>query len=65
MVLAGGLLIGCVQKTSGDYCDVASPLYFENQDVVDYLLAEDRELLRGIVTSNETWAALCGARNSR
>ena len=60
LTLLIGLTSGCVQKTSGDYCDIASPLYFENEDVVKYLLQNDTILLREIVVHNETQERLCG-----
>jgi hypothetical protein len=65
LTLLIGLTSGCVQKTSGDYCDIASPLYFADQDVVKYLSQHDTMLLREIVISNETWNALCGGNASR
>ena len=61
LILLTGLAAGCAQTTtSGDYCDIASPLYFESQEVVNYLLHNDSILLREIVIANETWAKLCG-----
>ena len=50
---------GCAPTTSGDFCDIASPLYFESGEVVDWLAENDERLLREIVVANETWAALC------
>jgi len=61
-ILSIGFLNGCAQTTSGDYCDIASPLYFENQDVVEYLSQKDATLLREIVIANETWAELCAGK---
>lgn len=46
------LLSGCVTP-SGDFCDVAVILYFERQEVVDYLAQTDPALLREIVVHNE------------
>ena len=49
---------GCV-TSANNYCDIASPLYFENNSVVDTLARDDRSLLSAIVTHNETWGRLC------
>jgi hypothetical protein len=52
------LLAGCA-KPSGNYCDIASPLYFDSNEVVDYLSQKDENLLRDVVIHNETWQELC------
>ena len=52
------LLAGCAQ-TSGNYCDIAAPLYFDSNEVVDYLSQKDENLLRDVVIHNETWQELC------
>lgn len=52
------LLAGCAQP-SGNYCDIASTLYFDSDQVVDYLAENDENLLRDIVIHNETRARLC------
>jgi len=65
ILTTGAVLVGCAQTTSGDYCDVASPLYFEDEGVVTSLSQKDPKLLREIVIHNETWAALCDGSTSR
>ena len=52
-------LLGCV-ATTGNYCDIAEPLYFQEDRSVQMLIEQDRELLRSIVTHNEQWQELCG-----
>lgn len=52
------LLAGCAQS-SGNYCDIASTLYFDSNRVVDYLAKNDENLLKEIVIHNETRARLC------
>ena len=52
------LLAGCTQP-EGNYCDIVSTLYFESNQVVDYLSENDENLLREIVIHNETRAKLC------
>jgi len=64
LILLTGLTSGCAQTTTGDYCDIATPLYFENDDVVTWLSENDNTLLREIVIANETWAELCAGRTS-
>ena len=64
LILLIGLTSGCAQTTTGDYCDIASPLYFESDEVVTWLSENDNTLLREIVIANETWAKLCAGRNS-
>lgn len=51
-------MAGCVKQT-GNYCDIAGPLYFGSDATVEYLLENDKEFLRGVVTSNETWQGQC------
>ena len=46
-----GLASGCASP-GGDFCDIADPIYFGRDDVVDWLSANDEPLLRGIVTHN-------------
>jgi hypothetical protein len=60
LTLLIGLTSGCAQTTSGDYCDIASPILFADKDVVKYLSQNDTILLREIVIHNETQAKLCG-----
>lgn len=55
------LASGCV-ATTGDYCDIAGPMYFDNTDVVTWLYENDDKLLADIVINNETWAELCTGR---
>jgi hypothetical protein len=40
----------------GDFCDIADPIYFGRDDVVDWLSVNDERLLRDIVIHNETVA---------
>ena len=53
------LVSGCA-KTTGNYCDISTPLYFVREKVVKYLLQHDTILLREIVIHNETQKAICG-----
>lgn len=48
-------LSGCVSP-SGDFCDVAQPIYIDSEAVVDWLLDNDEALLRGVVSHNEMTA---------
>ena len=58
--LASVLLAGCAQTTtSGNYCDLARPLWLSSTQTIDNLMREDRDLLVGIVIHNETWADNC------
>lgn len=52
------LLAGCA-KPSGNYCDIARPIYFNSQSTLDWLLENDRDLVVGIVANNDTHEALC------
>lgn len=55
---AAGLLSGCVAP-SGDYCDIARPIYFDGVETVDWLMYNDQPVLREIVTHNEQVERLC------
>ena len=60
LALASALLAGCAQTpTSGNYCDLASPLWLGSTQTIDDLMQADRDLLVGIVIHNETWADTC------
>lgn len=52
------LLGGCVAP-SGNYCDIARPIYFERQGTVDWLLDHDRQVLSEITVHNEQVERLC------
>lgn len=55
---ATALLAGC-ETPSGDYCDIAKPIYFESQQTVDWLLDNDRQALTEITVHNEQMERLC------
>ena len=56
-LFAGVQLSGCVGTSpSGDFCDVAQPIYIGGSDVVDWLLENDESLLRDVVSHNEMTA---------
>lgn len=58
ILCVAGLLSGCVATSpSGDFCDIARPIYFNSEEVVDWLLANDETLLRDLVSHNELAAA--------
>ena len=54
------LLSGCATPPTSNYCLIYSPQSFGEQATINYLLENDRELLRGIVTQNETYEEICG-----
>ena len=52
-----GLMSGCgATSPSGDFCDIARPIHFNSEGVVDWLLANDEALLRDLVSHNEVTA---------
>lgn len=50
---------GCGTRTTSSFCDIYSPIYFDEQETVDWLFKNDRLLVEEIVIQNETWAELC------
>ena len=63
---AAALVGGCVgeKPTEGppatsDFCLIGEPIIFGSDAVVDYLMREDADLVRGIVTHNEQVERLC------
>ena len=54
-LFAVALLSGCVSP-SGDFCDIAQPIYIDSEAVVDWLLDNDEALLRDVVSHNEITA---------
>ena len=60
MTLLPALLAGCGTAISGDtYCDLSSDILFSEQSVIEDLAVSDPQLLRQIVTHNETRQAVC------
>ena len=53
-------LAGCARLTTDSYCDIASPLYFDTDETVSWLLRNDRTLLVDIIVHNETNRRICG-----
>ena len=53
------LISGCAKISGDTYCDLASPMYFDNQDTVDYLLHQDKNLLLDVLIHNETHQKVC------
>lgn len=49
------LVSGCVAP-SGNFCDVARPIYIGGDHVVDWLAEHDDVLLRSVVSHNEMTA---------
>jgi uncharacterized protein YprB with RNaseH-like and TPR domain len=41
---------------TGDFCDVARPIYIGSENVVDWLAENDENLLRSVVSHNEKTA---------
>jgi hypothetical protein len=60
MILPLALSAGCV-TTTNSYCDIASPLYFDDSRTVIWLSEHDDKLLAEIIIANETWASLCSS----
>lgn len=58
MLCVIALVSGCENP---EYCDIAKPMFFGSDDTIEYLLREDQQLLRAIVTHNEVRSALCKA----
>jgi hypothetical protein len=58
LILPIALAGGCA-PTGGDYCDIARPVWFGSDAVVDYLQEADPDLLRGVVVHNEQVRGLC------
>ena len=60
MILLPALLAGCGTTIKGDtYCDLSSSIMFGEQSVINDLAVSDPQLLRQIVTHNETRQAVC------
>jgi len=60
MTLLPVLVAGCGVTVTGDtYCDVSSDILFSEQSVIEDLAVSDPQLLRQIVTHNETRQSVC------
>ena len=58
LILPLALLAGCAQPAT-NYCLISSPLLFEDEGVVAFLLEHDKALLQDVVVHNETYAKIC------
>ena len=54
-----GVLSGCAKISGDTYCDIASPMYFDNENVISYLSENDSELLKDVLIHNETHLKVC------
>jgi len=52
------LVNGCVAPTNE--CVWTESIYFENSEVIDYLLKNDYDLLELVISHNEKRAEFCG-----
>lgn len=68
MFCVNALLVGCVEPSAPekppaieetDFCKIGDQLFFDRQDVADWLYDNDRALLQGIVVHNEQVERLC------
>lgn len=57
-VSLSALVAGCVP--AGDFCDVASPLTYQDASVVEYLAKNDPDHLRDDLAHNEYGQKNCG-----
>ncbi len=57
-----GLLNGCAKITSDTYCDIGSPLYFGNERTIEWLMENDKPLVKDILANNETYKEICGVK---
>jgi len=53
------LASGCAKISGDTYCDLTSPIIFDSDEVVDYLIQRDKKLLRDIIIHNETHKKVC------
>jgi prephenate dehydrogenase len=55
------LATGCAKMTvtPDSYCDLANPIFFGSDTIVNELAASDPQLLREIVKHNEKHKAIC------
>lgn len=52
------LLAGC-EAPSGDYCQIAKPIYYGSLTTVDWLIENDTRLITDITVHNEQVERLC------
>lgn len=56
MLCATALIAGCA-ATSGNYCDIAAPIWWES---AEELAQTPDGVVRQVVRHNETWQRVCG-----
>ena len=52
-------LAACSVETTSEYCDIAFPLRLDNETTIDYLVADEPQFVREVLTHNETHEELC------
>lgn len=52
-------LLGCAKISGDTYCDIAYPIYFDNDEVADWLMKNDKEMLTDVIVHNETHHRVC------
>lgn len=57
-LILSSLLVGGCAKTS-EYCLIDKPIFFASDKTIDWLVKNDRDVLVGIITNNETYDRLC------
>jgi len=57
ILFVSALIAGCAAPSSGNYCDIAAPIWWDSAEDLD---ATPDPIVRQIVEHNETVLELCG-----
>ena len=55
------LISGCARISGDSYCDITSPILFDSEQTVDFLINNDRAMLTDVIVHNETHARICSS----
>ena len=53
------LASGCAKISGDTYCDLTSPIMFDGDEIVAYLVKSDPQLLKDVIIHNETHEKVC------
>jgi len=58
--LSAALLSGCARLIPGDFCQIAKPDVYASEEVIDFLILNDREHIERDLSENEYGKQVCG-----
>ena len=63
MILSLAIGLGACSGTTAtnEFCDIATPFFVDNEETLDYLVADEPQFVRELLSHNEIHEEMCGA----